>query len=308
VNRASSSLQDWFFAHDDASAAAAVRLAFAICYLFLLWDIYPVRDLLLGHSGYFGTLDARYVATGPLNALYHADSPLGIHLWFLAATVSVVLVGVGLYTRLAVVASMVCLLLLQRRNPFMLFGADLVLFNIGLWLVFLKSDRVWALDEWIRRRRGRPSSRVIPLWPLRALQIQIALLYFRTSMAKVATEPWQDGSAVYYALHAMGNDVFPAILHDKLLLTLLNYGTVLIEFSFPVLVFWRPTRWLAIVSAALLHTGIDLLMAIRFFGPVMYAALVSFVAPHEWLTLEGWVRRWTRHPRPLAAEWHVADG
>ena len=78
MNRASPSLQDWFFAHDDAAAAAAVRLAFAICYVFLLWDIYPVRDLLLGHSGYFGTLDDRYVATGPLNALYHADSPLGI--------------------------------------------------------------------------------------------------------------------------------------------------------------------------------------------------------------------------------------
>jgi hypothetical protein len=285
------SLRDWFFARGDASAAAAMRIAFAGCYLFMLWDLFPVRNLLLAHSGYFGTIDTHYVERGIFDLLYQADSTLGIGIWFGVAVLSALLAFLGLLTRVAVPVSMLCLVLLHRRNPYMLFGADMVLFDIGLWLMFLRCDRVWSVDEWLRRRRGRAASRVIPLWPLRVIQIQVALIYFRTAMAKLATEPWQDGSAVYYALHALGNDVFPQVMEHKLLLTLLTYATLAVEFSFPVLVFWRPTRWLAILSAMLVHVGIDLLMAIRLFGPVMYAGLAAFVLPEEWSKIERMVRR-----------------
>lgn len=291
VSRPLAALIDWFFWRGDARAAAAMRMAYAGCLLFLLWDLYPVRDLLLGHGGYYGTLDERFVRYGLLDVLFHADSPLALRIWFGAAGTLGLLVLTGLFTRLTVPASVLFLLCLHQRNPYMLFGADLVLFNIGLWLVFLRSGHAWSLDAWLRHRRGRPRSTVVPLWPLRVIQFQVALVYLRTAMAKLATEPWLDGSAVYYALHAMGNDVFPWILEQRLLLTLLTYLALTIEFGFAFLVFWRPTRWLAIVSAGLLHLGIDVLMAIRFFGPVMYAALASFVLPEEWGRLEAALRR-----------------
>lgn len=292
MSRAIAILSEWFFTRGDASAAAAVRVAFAGCYLFMLWDLYPVRDLLLGHSGYFGTLDPRYVERGALSLLFHHDSPLGIEIAFGVAVLTALLALVGLFTRIALPASMLWLVLLHQRNPFMLFGADMVHFHIGLWLMFLRCDRAWSIDSRIWMRGGGAAARDIALWPLRALQIQIALIYFRTAVTKVGTEPWQDGSAVYYALQTLGNDVFPQVMEHKLLLTFLTYATVLVEFAFPLLVFWKPTRWLAILSAALLHLGIDLMMSIRFFGPVMYAALTAFVLPDEWLRIEAKVRRW----------------
>ena len=183
-----------------------------------------------------------------------------------------------------------CLVVADNRNPFMLFGADMVLFNLGLWLLFLRSDRVWSMDNWLRQRSGQCKSRMIPLWPVKAIQIQIALIYLRTALAKHATEPWQDGSAVYYALTVLGNDLFPRIMHWKLFLSMLTYSTMGIEFAFPFLVFWKPTRWFALLSATMLHVGIDLCMSIRLFGLVMIAGLASFVLPSEWLAVEAFVR------------------
>jgi HTTM domain len=283
-------LRRWFFARGDASAAAAIRIAFGALVLFAVWDLYPVMDLLLGHSGCYGTLDPRYLPPrGITTLLYYHDSPAALRVWFMVTVFSAVFTAIGLYTRAAVPVTLLCLLLVQKRNPFMLFGADIVLFDIGLWLLFLRSDRAWSADRWIRKRSGDLRSRVIPLWPLRVIQIQIALIYLRTALAKSGTEPWQDGSAVYYALAALGSDVVPSILDWKLLLSLLTYGSLGIEFCFAILVFWKPTRRFALISALLLHLSIDVLMSIRLFGLVMIAGLSSFILPSEWLRFEEWI-------------------
>jgi hypothetical protein len=50
------------------------------------------------------------------------------------------------------------------------------------------------------------------------------------------------------------------------MLALATYAALAIEFSFPVLAFWRRTRWLALALVGLLQIGIDVLMAIRFSG------------------------------------------
>jgi hypothetical protein len=298
------SLRKWFFAQGDASAAAAIRIAFGGLALFTLWDLYPVMGLLLGHTGYFGTIDQRYLpGISITNLLYYYDSNLALRIWFVVAIFATAFTLLGLYTRVVVPLSLFCLVLAHHRNPFMLFGADMVLFNIGLWLLFLKSDRAWSVDDWVRQRLGHPKPRVIPLWPVRVIQIQIALIYLRTALAKLGTEPWQDGSAVYYALSVLGNDVFPQIMHWKLPLSLLTYGTLGIEFSFPFLVFWPPTRWFAILSVVMLHIGIDLLMSIRLFGLVMIAGLVSFVLPSEWVTVERLLRSRFAKGQSIVASW-----
>ncbi len=303
-------MRDWFFEEGDAAAAAALRIGFAVTYLYMLWDLYPVMDLLMGHAGYFGTLDPKYVdASGIANLLFRYDSPFALRVWFWSFTAAAVLLALGLHTRVAAAAAFFLLLIFQQRNSFMLFGADGVLFQISLWLLFLKSGRVWSLDRWIALRRGAAARRTIPLWPIKAMQIQIALVYFMTAVGKLGTEPWTNGSAIYYALQSLGNDRFDWILGHKLALTGLTYGTLWIEFSFIFLVFWKPTRWLALLQAAFLHAGIDVLMTIRFFGVVMYLGLLTFVRPEEWLRLQAWAAsRLQRSPRSVATGTQGARG
>jgi len=286
VRTCAAALFRWFFEEGDAASAAALRIGYGLVLLFLLWDLWPALDLLLGHAGYFGTLDPRYVPPAGLETLlYRHDSTGALRVWFGAATAAAVCATIGLAARPAVIVSLGLLLLMQRRNPFMLYGADGVLLHVALWLAWFPSGRVWSCDRLIGARAGRPAGRTISLWPLKALQAQMALIYLAAGLAKVATEPWRDGSAVYYALLSTGNDVFPGILALKPLLALMTYATVAIELGFPLLVFWRRTRWLALALISSLQLGIDLFMGIRLFGPVMYLGLLAFVRPSEWLGL-----------------------
>lgn len=303
------SLRKWFFAEGDASSAAAIRIAFGGLVLFTLWDLYPVMDLLLGHTGYFGTIDQRYLPMDQpylariTNLLYYHDSALALRIWFVVGIFAAAFTTLGLYTRVAIPLSLLCLLVAHNRNPFMLFGADMVLFNLGLWLLFLRSHRVWSVDDWVRKRSGHRKTRIIPLWPVKVIQIQIALIYLRTALAKQGTEPWLDGSAVYYALSVLGSDLFPKIMQWKLFLSSLTYGTLGIEFSFPFLVFWKPTRRFAILSAVMLHVSIDLLMSIRLFGLTMIAGLASFVLPSEWSIIERFVSSKLAKGHSIIASW-----
>lgn len=281
----------WFFEEGDASAAAAVRVGFGLTCLFLLWDLWPVLDLLMGPAGYYGTLDPRYVdATDPGRLLFRFDSALALRVWFWGFAVAATCVTLGLVTRAAVLASLFGLILFQRRNPFMLFGADGVLAHVALWVACLRSGRAWSLDAALRAGPAR-RPRTIPLWPIRTLQIQMALIYFVAAVAKLGTVSWRDGSAVYYALHAMGSELIPGILEHQGLLTGMTYATVVIELAFPFLVFRSSTRWLGLGSVALLQVGIDGLMGIRFFGIVMYLGLLAFIRPDEWSALAGRIRR-----------------
>lgn len=291
-------LYGWFFEEGDACAAAMLRIAYGAICLFMLWDLWPVLDLLLGHAGYFGTLDPRFVPPlGLETLLFHADSPGLLRVWFWSFVAVAVAVTAGFCTRPALALSTVFLVLFHRRNPFMLFGADGVLMHVSLWLLFLKAGRVWSVDAWLRARAGWTASRTIPLWPLKALQVQMALIYVCAGVAKLLTHPWRDGSALYYALYSTGNDVFPIVLRQKTALALGTYVAVAIELFFPALVFWRRTRWLALMLVVLLQIGIDTLMAIRFFGPVMYLGLLAFLRPSEWLRVRAWMTRVGYHPR-----------
>jgi hypothetical protein len=283
VTRPARPLRDWFFEEGDAAGAAALRIAYGLTGLFMLWDLHPVLDDLLGHAGYFGTLDPRYVdASGFRGLLFRFDSPLALRIWFWGYVLITACLTLGLFARLASVLALGCLVLLQARNPYMLFGADVLFFQIGLWLPFVRLDGAWSLGRRLGRFAAADAPSVIPLWPLKTIQIQVALVYFVTAVTKLGTDPWRDGSAVYYALNTLGSDVAPGLLEQKLLLTLMTYGTLWIELSFAFLVFWRPTRWLALAQAAALHLAIDVLMIIRFFGPVMYMGLLAFVRPSEW--------------------------
>lgn len=284
----------WFFARGDARTAAAVRIAFAAIYLAMLWDLYPLLHLLLGHGGVFGTLEAfPYELSGPQFLLFRHDTPLELELFFWASVVVTTAALVGVWTRVSVVLAYVSMFLLQERGPFIVFGADLVMRCVGLWLLCLSSGRVWSVDAWLRGRRGKAVAREIELWPLRAIQVQVALVYLVTGLLKLRAPPWQDGSAVYYALQVgdVGVDpVLPWIFEQRALMAALDYGTLVIELAIPFMFLYRPLRLWAVVLGVAMHAGIALLMSIRFFGAAMFMGYLAFAEADDWERWRAWVR------------------
>lgn len=271
-------LERWFFAPSDARTAAGLRIGFCLLYALMLLDLYPVLHTLFGRGGLYGTLEPfPFALDGFRYLLFRMDSALALQVWFWGS-LAVALCGVfGVLPRVSVWLTYASLFLFRERGPFITFGADLVLNCIGVWLLFLDTGRAWTWPC----RSDRLRRREVEGWPVRAIAIQVALVYLVTGLAKLQTQPWQDGSAVYYALQVGGvtKGAPPAfIMHTRWLLVLMTYGTLLIELSVPfALLCYRPLRYYAIGACFALHTGIDLLMSIRFFSLAMYVGLWSFV-------------------------------
>jgi hypothetical protein len=298
----SSHLSHWFFERQDPRTAAALRIAFCFTYLLVLWDFAPAMNLLFGAHGLFGTMEPlAYDLSGWRTLLYRFDDPFSLQVW-LWLSVAVAFSGlIGFRSRLSLALVFYSMLLFRERGPYITFGADLVLNCLGVWLLFADTGAVWSVDRWRKSRRGLPAPLLIENWPVKALQIQVALIYLITGLKKLQTTPWQDGSAVYYALHVgnvlKGGD--PSwVTHHHALMAALNYFTLLMEIGFTFLVFNRKTRLLALLSGIALHTGIDALMSIRFFSLAMYVGYLSFLTQSDWTAAATLWDRF-RIPRPM---------
>lgn len=280
------SLGQWFFEQGDPRTAAALRISFCGLYLLVLWDFLPVMPLLFGHRGMMGTMEPILQdLSGIQFLLFHHDSAWELNLWFWASVAVAAMGMAGLLTRFSLVLTFFSMMLFRERGPFTTFGADLVMNCIGVWLLFLDCGRVWSIDQFLRSRRSVSLPACIELWPVKAIQIQVALIYLVTGLKKLQTVPWQDGSAVYYAIQ-VGNVLKgqppPWIVHHHGLMALMSYGTVCIELAVPLMLFYRPLRVWAVGAAFLMHTGIDVFMSIRFFSLAMYVGFTSFLDGADW--------------------------
>jgi hypothetical protein len=292
MNATARHLLDWLFARGDGYGAAAMRIAFGLYALWVLWDLYPMLDVLLGHEGMYGTMNpAARTNTLPLDLLYVYDSPAATHTFFAVYAALAVCVTIGLFSRTSTVAVFGCHMLLCVRNPYFPYGADSVFQHVLFWMMFLDSGRVLSLDAWLATRNGRPRERDIELWPLRAIQIQIALVYLYTGYFKLHTDVWADGSAIWYAVQGEGLSTAytPWLLKHRELIPPLTYASLVYELSFAVLVF-TSYRYVVLISGVLFHLGIDLFMMIRFFSFVMFASYLSYVEPDHWLRARTYVR------------------
>jgi uncharacterized membrane protein YphA (DoxX/SURF4 family) len=187
---------------------------------------------------------------------------------------------------------------------------------------------VWAdcgarpsIDEWRERRRKRdgaagppipsPTNHIDegscqPIWPLRLIRAQVALVYLTSGLFKLLGPMWRDGSAVYYTT---GQNIFGRVFHVYPLpaslgwmLTVLTYLTVLWELSFPLMLLNRVTRRIALVTGVAMHLGIWATMEVGPFTWMMLAAYVAFLDPAAVTRLTAiWGRSHKRFPLETGA-------
>ena len=275
----------WFFAREDARTAAAIRIGFCVTWLLVLWDFHPAMPLLFGERGLFGTIEPLpYALSGWRALLFQFDRPGSLETWFALSVTAAISGAFGFLTRPALVLTFYSMLLFRERGPYITFGADLVLNCICVLLLFSDCGAVWSLDR-LRKRRVTASPMLIENWPVKAICVQVALIYLVTGLKKLGTTAWQDGSAVYYAIQ-VGNvlkGMQPTyLLRQHTLMAALTYGTLIFEIGFPFFVFPKQTRWLALMGGIALHSGIDCLMSIRFFSLAMYVGYLAFLTSHDW--------------------------
>ncbi|WP_406321170.1 HTTM domain-containing protein [Streptomyces sp. NBC_01637] len=143
------------------------------------------------------------------------------------------------------------------------------------------------------------------------IAIQVCLIYSSSGWYKIQGSLWQDGTAIYYALHLGNVTPWPALSHavagSSLIVLLLSYGTVIVEVAFPFTLFNSRVRTVMVAIMMSMHLGIGILLGLPFFTMAMIAADSLFLptAVLRWLS-DRMARavQWTRAavPTPLVAQ------
>ena len=221
--------------------------------------------------------------------LYLNGSPTFVNLFFLLGLLIAVAFTFGWHTRIATVALWAVIVSIQFRNPHLQNGADTLLRVTMFWAMFLPLGRCWSVDSRLNPDAPRQTnaSRVVLSVATFALIFQNAIMYFITATMKSGPRWHEDGSALYYALGArqittgVGEFVFQHT--PTWILTILTFGTLILEFTVPFMLL-LPLRsgWLRTAAVLLvcgLHLGILTTMTVGFF-PVVSMAIGIAVLPN----------------------------
>jgi hypothetical protein len=222
-------------------------------------------------------------------------------LFGIAAVLALALL-VGFKTRWVVIGSWLMLMSVQNRVPPILYGGDHILRMLLFWAMFLPLERVWSVDTWLKNRRGNAveESDWSPVLSVAsaAILLQMALMYMCSAIYKSNPDWFQGGVITGTLAHDFYAKPLAAwALHFPQLLTGLTWGTFLLEWAGPLLLFvpWR-TVWvrLAVVTAlAAMHLGIELLLTVGLFSFVALAGLTLFLPAVFWNS-----RLFARFPLP----------
>jgi hypothetical protein len=161
--------------------------------------------------------------------------------------------------------------------------------------------------EELKRAEGveldSPQPQVSANLALRLIQVHICIVYMASGLSKLMGASWWNGRAVWYTMcnpefSPLGSEYYLSALRwlceHRAVFEIFVGGSVLLtlvfEIGFPSLVWNRYTRWLVMLGAVSMHTGIAFFMGLATFSLIMVAAVCSFT-PTE--ALQRFLRRLT---------------
>jgi hypothetical protein len=281
----------FWFGRVDGRPASVFRIAFALWLLkdalfhlplatFFYSDlgVVPREALLqLGRDARFSVMDAMpHAWMAALFFLLWAGVALGLLL--------------GYRTRALAVVNFLIVLSIHERDVYVLTGADSMMRALSFWMIFIPLNAYYSLDARRARREGRSFDRTGYAFPVRMMQLQVAVVYLFAGGLKAIGPLWTGGEAMAYVLQL--NTLllpFGIWLRDTAspgLLAAMTHVTVVGELAFGLLVFApfaQPLlRVLALLFGVALHLGIGLMLSIPDFSTVMILSYLIFLPP-DWL-------------------------
>jgi antimicrobial peptide system SdpB family protein len=167
-------------------------------------------------------------------------------------------------------------------------GGDQITAVLALVLipVTLTDPRRW---HWQRPPEGTVAGtgRVVAYACLVLAQLQMAVLYFQASVAKLGVREWADGTAMFYwfrnqTFGAPGwlRPLTDAVTSSAFSVSLLTWASIAIEFALAVAILLRPpAKRLLLVAGLLFHDAIAVSMGLISFDVAMSAGLLLYLLP-----------------------------
>ncbi len=296
VRRVARAWNNFFFTPQRATSIALFRILYGLIVIVDLLLLFPDWLTCFGPHGLLGLETMHRMEPGPRLNLFTLlpQSDAWVLAFFWVFLLCAVLLTIGFETRLASVATFLCLASIQQRNLYIINSGDQLLRVIGFFLMFAPAGAALSVDRLIRIWRGVEGPEPQPRmpWARRMIQFQLALVYFATFVLKMEGPDWRDGTALYYVLHLDQFRRFPLpsfVLHP-LAVRLETWMTLAIEFSMGVLVWFPKIRYAVLAFGVLLHLTIEYSMNIALFEWIMLATYVTFIDARDLQRAWKWVR------------------
>ena len=143
----------------------------------------------------------------------------------------------------------------------------------------------------------RGQERLVPGWPVRLIQIEMAAMFFSSALMKLAGEPWVNGTALYYVGRLddfFGRFPVPAYLFDTpWTVAVMTWSVVIAEFTIPILIWFKETRRPCLLVLLAFHLANEWTMNLFLFHYLMLCGWISFVTPEDF----AWLGRRRKEPR-----------
>jgi hypothetical protein len=238
---------------------------------------------------------------------YHVTDPTWMAVVHTGTLVCMLLFALGLWTPVTGLVTWLGMLSYVNRASTTFFGMDTIMNVLVLYLTLahlfarpgtaaLSLDRLlWRLRT--ARRAGLKPAVVgsdtmasSATFAIRMMQIHFCVIYLASGLSKLMGSAWWNGVAIWgVSANPEFNPLHLPYYHSliswlsghRVLWEIGMTGgaayTLILEIGFPFLVWNRRLRWLMVIGAVLLHTGIALVMGLASFSLMMLALLLSFV-------------------------------
>jgi hypothetical protein len=272
----------FWFGPFDPLPAACLRISLgALIFLSYLaawehWDRFYAADGMLSLAD--PTVHA--IPQGWWSVFWWTDGFLGARPYWWIGVAAALAFTLGWHTRLATIVLFVIQASLVHRNPAVCNGEDLVFRMLLFYACFAPLGAGLSLDA-----RRQPSVTPRSIWPLRLMQINVALVYLISQPHKLAGDvAWWNGDAMYYVMvsRAWSRWPWPELFYWRGVASAATWGSLAFELAFPLLVWFRRPRPWIVVGMAAFHLALAVtLQNVTFFSLAMAASFWAFLTSDD---------------------------
>jgi len=291
----------FWFARFDPLPAAVYRIFLGSLITVMYVALYPNWQRFYAADGMISLSNAgsAWMRPDPWSAFYWTDGIFNPQWYWYLGFVAALAFTFGFLTRVSTIVLYVLEVSMIHRNPAVVNGEDLVFRMLLFYSCFAPLGYCLSVDNWLRRKRHPTSgeqARPLPrTWPIRLIQVNVCLIYL-TAVIYRLTDPageWIRGDAIYWSMmsNLWSRCPWPQLFYGRgglLLSQVITYSTLVIEFSFAILVWFRRPRPYVLAAITCLQIGIAILIPnVTFFTLAMVCAFWVYVPAsdlREWIT------------------------